>query len=144
VNNGPAAAALPGCCLGPLRFATGMGGLNAWTCLCVCLAIMPVISFLGFSKPYVLTGIIGIPPEQHGQVKGLLITMHEIVVLAPVSVAGRYAGRFMYAIGLAFVGVMSAVTAADYPATTSRGKRAGVTGTRVAAPLAVRSPDVAG
>lgn len=156
------AAAPPGYRLGPLEFATGMSGLNAWTYLYVCLAIMPVISFLSFSQPYVLTEIIGIPPERHGQVTGLLITMHEIVVLALVSFAGGlsdrvgrrplyatgtliagagfaiygmastvgdlYVGRFVYAIGLAFVGVMIAVTAADYPAETSRGKIAGVSG----------------
>lgn len=156
------AAAPPGYRLGPLEFATGMSGLNAWTYLYVCLAIMPVISFLSFSQPYVLTEIIGIPPERHGQVTGLLITMHEIVVLALVSFAGGlsdrvgrrplyatgtliagagfaiygmassvgdlYVGRFVYAIGLAFVGVMIAITAADYPAENSRGKIAGVSG----------------
>ncbi|MBL8201569.1 MAG: MFS transporter [Chromatiales bacterium] len=156
------AAAPPGYRLGPLEFATGMSGLNAWTYLYVCLAIMPVISFLSFSQPYVLTEIIGIPPERHGQVTGLLITMHEIVVLALVSFAGGlsdrvgrrplyatgtliagagfaiygmastvgdlYVGRFVYAIGLAFVGVMIAITAADYAAENSRGKIAGVSG----------------
>ena len=156
------AAAPPGYRLGPLEFATGMSGLNAWTYLYVCLAIMPVISFLSFSQPYVLTEIIGIPPERHGQVTGLLITMHEIVVLALVSFAGGlsdrvgrrplyatgtliagagfaiygmastvgdlYVGRFVYAIGLAFVGVMIAITAADYAAESSRGKIAGVSG----------------
>jgi len=154
--------AAPGYRLGPLEFATGMSGLNAWTYLYVCLAIMPVISFLSFSQPYVLTEIIGIPPERHGQVTGLLITMHEIVVLALVSFAGGlsdrvgrrplyatgtliagagfaiygmastvgdlYVGRFVYAIGLAFVGVMIAITAADYAAESSRGKIAGVSG----------------
>lgn len=162
MSNSVSAAAPPGYRLGPLEFATGMSGLNAWTYLYVCLAIMPVISFLSFSQPYVLTEIIGIPPDRHGQVTGLLITMHEIVVLALVSFAGGlsdrvgrrplyatgtliagagfaiygmastvgdlYAGRFVYAIGLAFVGVMIAVTAADYPAENSRGKIAGVSG----------------
>ena len=162
MSSSVSAGVSPGYRLGPLEFATGMSGLNAWTYLYVCLAIMPVISFLSFSQPYVLTEIIGIPPERHGQVTGLLITMHEIVVLALVSFAGGlsdrvgrrplyatgtliagagfaiygmastvgdlYAGRFVYAIGLAFVGVMIAVTAADYPAESSRGKIAGVSG----------------
>jgi MFS family permease len=152
----------PGYRLGPFEFAPGITALNAWTWLYACLAIMPVISFLSFSQPYVLTEIIGIPPERHGQVTGLLITMHEVVVLALVSFAGGlsdrvgrrplyaigtlvagagfaayalagsvadlYIGRFIYAVGLAFVGVMIAVTAADYPAETSRGKLAGVSG----------------
>jgi len=148
--------------LGPIQFASGVTGANAWTYLYVCLAVMPIVSFLSFSQPYVLTEVIGLPPERHGQVTGLLITMHEIVVLALISFAGGlsdrfgrrplyaggtlvaglgfaayglatsvpdlYAGRFIYAIGLAFVGVMIAVTAADYPAETSRGKLAGVSG----------------
>ena len=152
----------PGYRLGPLQFADGMSGLNAWTYLYVSLTIMPVISFLSFSQPYVLTEIIGIPAERHGQVTGLLMTIHEIVVLALISFAGGlsdrvgrrpiyaagtlitavgfalyglatsigdlYVGRFVYAIGLAFAGVMMAVTAADYPAEESRGKLAGASG----------------
>jgi MFS family permease len=148
--------------LGPLQFADGMSSLNAWTYLYVSLTIMPVISFLSFSQPYVLTEIIGIPAERHGQVTGLLMTIHEIVVLALISFAGGlsdrvgrrpiyaagtlitavgftlyglatsvgdlYVGRFVYAIGLAFAGVMMAVTAADYPAEDSRGKLAGASG----------------
>lgn len=148
--------------LGPIGFAPGVSRLNAWTYLYVCMAVMPIISFLSFSQPYVLTEVIGLPPERHGQVTGLLITMHELVVLALVSFAGGlsdrfgrrplyaggtlvtalgfaayamatsvtdlYAGRFLYAVGLAFVGVMIAVTAADYPAESSRGKLAGVSG----------------
>lgn len=47
--------------LGALHFATGMTGLNAWTYLYVCMAIMPVISFLSFSQPYVLTEMLQIP-----------------------------------------------------------------------------------
>ncbi|MDH4023426.1 MAG: MFS transporter [Gammaproteobacteria bacterium] len=162
MNNLQSAGLAPGYRLGPLEFAAGMSGRNAWTYLYVSLAIMPIVSFLSFSQPYVLTEIIGIPPEQHGQITGFLITMHEIVVLALISwvgglsdrfgrrpiyaigtlitgvgfgmygiatvVADLYVGRFVYAIGLALVGVMIAVTAADYPAENSRGKIAGATG----------------
>ncbi len=162
MSNTLSAAAAPGYRLGPIEFATGMTGRNAWTYLYVCMAIMPVISFLSFSQPYVLTEMIGIPPAKHGQVTGLLITMHEIVVLLLVSFAGGlsdrvgrrpiyaagtliagagfavyglansvadlYVGRFIYAVGLAGVGVMIAVTAADYPAEESRGKLAGASG----------------
>jgi MFS family permease len=162
LNSSLLAGSAPGYRLGPLEFASGVTGRNAWTYLYVCLAIMPVISFLSFSQPYVLTEIIGLPVEKHGQVTGLLTTMQEIVVLLLVSFAGGlsdrigrraiyaagtliagagfavyglansvsdlYVGRFIYAIGLAFVGVMIAVTAADYPAETSRGKLAGTGG----------------
>ncbi len=162
MNNSLSATPAPGYRLGPIEFAAGMTGRNAWTYLYVCMAIMPVISFLSFSQPYVLTEIIGIPVEKHGQVTGLLTTMQELVVLLLVSFAGGlsdrigrrpiyaagtliagagfavyglansvgdlYLGRFIYAIGLAFVGVMIAVTAADYPAEGSRGKLAGAGG----------------
>ncbi|TFG84480.1 MAG: MFS transporter, partial [Chromatiales bacterium] len=162
MKNQQSVALSPGYRFGPLEFASGMSGRNAWTYLYTSLAIMPIVSFLSFSQPYVLTEIIGIPPEQHGQITGFLITMHEIVVLALISWVGGlsdrfgrrpiystgtfiagigfgmygmatvvgdlYVGRFVYAIGLSLVGVMIAVTAADYPAETSRGKLAGATG----------------
>jgi MFS family permease len=148
--------------LGFLQFAPGMDRRNAWTYLYVSLAIMPIVSFLSFSQPYVLTEIIGLPPERHGQVTGWLTTIHELVVLSLVSYVGAlsdrvgrrplyaagtaftalgfvfyamassvndlYVGRFAYAVGLGFVGVMIAVTAADYPAEGARGKMAGITG----------------
>ena len=162
MNNSLSAGAAPGYRLGPLEFASGISGRNAWTYLYVCMAIMPVISFLSFSQPYVLSEVIGLPVEKHGQVTGLLTTMQEIVVLLLVSFAGGlsdrigrrpiyaagtliagagfavyglansvsdlFLGRFIYAIGLSFVGVMIAVTAADYPAEQSRGKLAGTGG----------------
>ncbi|WKZ11896.1 MAG: MFS transporter [Gammaproteobacteria bacterium] len=148
--------------IGFLQFAPGINRRNAWTFLYVNLAIMPIVSFLSFSQPYVLTEIVGIAPEKHGQVTGWLTTMHEIVVLALVSYVGGlsdrvgrrplyaggtlltalgfiiyanatgvgdlYAGRFAYAVGLGFVGVMIAVTAADYAAEGARGRMAGTTG----------------
>lgn len=148
--------------IGPLEFADGVSRRNAWTFLYVSLAIMPIVSFLSFSQPYVLTELVGIPPERHGQVTGWLTTLHEVVVLSLVSFAGAlsdrvgrrplyaagtlvtalgfvfyatatgvddlFLGRFAYAVGLGFVGVMIAVTAADYPAESSRGKMAGTTG----------------
>lgn len=158
----PPHATATGYRLGFLQFAPAIGRRNAWTFLYVNLAIMPIVSFLSFSQPYVLTEIVGIPTERHGQVTGWLTTIHEIVVLALVSYVGAlsdrvgrrplyaagtlitalgfaiyamssdivhlYLGRFAYAVGLGFVGVMIAVTAADYAAEGSRGKMAGTTG----------------
>ncbi len=161
-DNQRASAIAPGYRLGFLQFAPGITRRNAWTYLYVALSIMPVVSFLSFSQPYVLTEIVGLPPEQHGQVTGWLTTLHEIVVLSLVSLVGAmsdrigrrplytlgtvltafgfiiyghaddvadlYFGRFAYAVGLGFVGVMIAVTAADYAAEGARGKMAGTTG----------------
>jgi len=157
-----ASAPSPGYRLGPLHFADGISRTNAWTFLYVAFVIMPIVSFMSFSQPYVLTEMVGIPPERHGQVTGMLTTIHEIIVLLLVGSIGGlsdrfgrrplfalgtlitatgfaayamadeigdlYIGRFLYAIGMGFVGVMIAVTAADYPAEGSRGRIAGVTG----------------
>jgi MFS family permease len=148
--------------IGPVEFADGVTRHHAWTYLYVSLAIMPIVSFLSFAQPYVLTEMIGIEPGRHGQITGWLSTLHEIVVLSLAGVAGAmadrygrrplfavgtvmtavgfgtyamatqlqdlFAGRFLYAIGLGFVGVMIAVTAADYPAEKSRGRLAATTG----------------
>ncbi|MEZ5564808.1 MAG: MFS transporter [Gammaproteobacteria bacterium] len=148
--------------IGPLEFAPGMSGTNAWTFMYLHLMIMPIVAFLSIAQPYVLTEIIGIPPEQQGQITGYLMTMHEVVALLLIGVVGALSDRFgrrplfalgvliaaggfalystaqteldlylyrlVYAVGISATGVMIAVTAADYPAETSRGKLAGTTG----------------
>ena len=148
--------------IGPIEFAPGISGTNAWTFLYLNFMIMPVVAFLSISQPYVLTEIVGIPPEEHGRITGFLVTMQEIVALLLIGSIGAlsdrfgrrplfalgvlvagigfalystaqsefdlYLYRFVYAIGVAAAGVMIAVTAADYPAESSRGKLSGVTG----------------
>lgn len=148
--------------IGPIEFASGVSGVNAWTFLYLNFMIMPIVSFLSISQPYVLSEIIGIPPEEQGRITGFLVTMQEVVALALISVVGAlsdrfgrrtlyavgvliagagfglyslaeterdlYVYRFIYAIGVSIAGVMIAVTAADYPAESSRGKLAGATG----------------
>lgn len=161
--NAPAAATTPaGFRIGPIEFAPGISGLNAWTYLYASFAIMPIVSFLSFSQPYVLSEIVGLPQSEHGRVTGYLVTMQEIVALALVGIAGGlsdrfgrraiyafgvlvagigfalyaqaqteldlYVYRFVYAVGVSFAGIMIAVTAADYPAESSRGKLAGMSG----------------
>lgn len=145
-----------------LLFAPGVTRKHAWTFLYLNLMIMPIVSFLSFSQPYVLNEIVGIPLDRQGRLTGSLILMQEIVALLLVSIVGAmsdrfgrrtlyaigvaiaaigfalygnaeseadlYAYRFVYAIGVSIAGVMIAVTAADYPAESSRGKLAGVTG----------------
>lgn len=148
--------------LGPIEFAPGITGLNAYTYLYVSLIVMPIVSFLSFTQPYVLNEIVGIPLEEQGRVTGFLVTMQELVALSligfvsglsdrfgrrPIYAMGAfiagigfglygfatseqdlYMYRFVYAIGVTCVGAMIAVTAADYPAETSRGKLSGATG----------------
>ncbi len=148
--------------LGPIEFAQGITGLNASTYLYVSFIVMPIVSFLSFTQPYVLNEIVGIPLEEQGRLTGFLSTMQEIIALCligfvsglsdrfgrrPIYATGAfiagigfglygfatseqdlYLYRFVYAIGVTAVGAMIAVTAADYPAETSRGKLSGATG----------------
>jgi MFS family permease len=148
--------------IGPIEFAPGISGTNAWTFLYLNFMIMPIVAFLSISQPYVLSEIVGIPPEEQGRITGFLVTMQEIVALALIGLVGAlsdrfgrrplftlgvliagigfalystaqtefdlYLYRFIYAIGVSTAGVMIAVTAADYPAESSRGKLAGTTG----------------
>jgi MFS family permease len=148
--------------IGPIEFAPGISGINAWTFLYLNFMIMPIVSFLSISQPYVLSEIIGIAPEDQGRITGFLVTMQEVVGLVIIGFVGAlsdrfgrrplyalgvlfagagfglystaqteldlYLYRFIYAIGVATAGIMIAVTAADYPAETSRGKLAGATG----------------
>ena len=148
--------------IGPIEFAPGISGVNAWTFLYLNFMIMPIVSFLSISQPYVLSEIVGIPPEEQGRITGYLVTMQEVVGLLLISFVGAlsdrfgrrplyalgvlfagagfalystvqteldlYLYRFVYAVGVAIAGIMIAVTAADYPAETSRGKLSGATG----------------
>ena len=148
--------------IGPIEFAPGISGINACTFLYLNFMIMPIVSFLSISQPYVLSEIISIPPEEQGRITGFLVTMQEVVALGLIGLVGAlsdrfgrrplyaigvliaglgfalystaqteldlYLYRFIYAIGVSTAGVMIAVTAADYPAESSRGKLAGATG----------------
>jgi MFS family permease len=148
--------------IGPIEFAPGVSGVNAWTFLYTNFMIMPIVAFLSISQPYVLTEIVGIPESEQGRITGFLVTMQEVVALTLIGIVGAlsdrfgrrplfaigvliaglgfalystaetefdlYLYRFIYAIGVSIAGVMIAVTAADYPAESSRGKLSGATG----------------
>jgi MFS family permease len=92
-----------------LRFAPGISRRNAWTFLYLNFLIMPIVSFLSFSQPYVLNEIVGIPADQQGRITGFLITMQELVALALVGYAGALSDRFgrrsLYAIGVFVCGI---------------------------------------
>ena len=104
-----ASTGTPGYRLGPIHFASGMSGLNAWTFLYVNLMVMPIVSFLSFSQPYVLTEIVGIPAAEQGRITGLLVTMQEIVALLLVGFVGGLSDRFgrrpLYALGIFVAGI---------------------------------------
>lgn len=148
--------------IGPIEFAPGISGINAWTFLYLNFMIMPVVSFLSIAQPYVLSEIVGVPAAETGRLTGYLSTMQEFVALGLINLVGAlservgrrplyalgvfiaglgfalystadsvtdlYVYRFVYAVGVSLAGVMIGVTAADYPAETSRGKLSGATG----------------
>lgn len=104
-----ASGALPTARIGFLRFAPRISRGNAWTFLYLNLMIMPIVSFLSFSQPYVLKEIVGIPPEEQGRITGFLVTMQEIVALCLVGFAGGLSDRFgrrpIYALGVFIAGL---------------------------------------
>jgi MFS family permease len=104
-----ASGALPTARIGFLRFAPRISKTNAWTFLYLNLMIMPIVSFLSFSQPYVLKEIVGIPPEEQGRITGFLVTMQEIVALCLVGFAGGLSDRFgrrpIYALGVFIAGI---------------------------------------
>lgn len=148
--------------IGPIEFAPGVSGVNAWTFLYLNFMIMPVVSFLSISQPYVLNELVGVPAAEQGRLTGYLSTMQEIIALLLINIVGAmservgrrpiyalgvflagigfalystadsvedlYAFRFVYAVGVSLAGVMIGITAADYPAESSRGKLSGATG----------------
>lgn len=107
---GPAARGIgsAGARLAFLEFAPGISRANAWTFLYLNLLIMPIVSFLSFSQPYVLNEIVGIPAAEQGRITGFLVTMQEIVALLLVGFAGglsdRYGRRPIYSLGVLVAG----------------------------------------
>ncbi|MCL4790642.1 MAG: MFS transporter [Gammaproteobacteria bacterium] len=95
--------------LGPIQFAQGITGLNAYTYLYVSLIVMPIVSFLSFTQPYVLNEIVGIPLEEQGRVTGFLVTMQEIVALCLIGfvsgLSDRFGRRPIYAMGAFIAGI---------------------------------------
>ncbi len=95
--------------IGPIEFAPGISGTNAWTFLYLNFMIMPIVSFLSISQPYVLSEIIGIPPEEQGRITGFLVTMQEVVALCLIGFVGALSDRFgrrpLYAAGVLVAGL---------------------------------------
>jgi len=80
-----------------------------------------------------LIGIVGALSDRFGRrplfAAGVLIAALGFALYSTAETEfDLYLYRFIYAIGVAIAGVMIAVTAADYPAESSRGKLSGATG----------------
>ena len=71
--------------IGPIEFANGISGVNAWTFLYLNFMIMPIVAFLSISQPYVLSEIVGIPESEQGRITGFQNTMQEVVELEKLS-----------------------------------------------------------
>lgn len=95
--------------IGPIEFAPGISGVNAWTFLYLNFMIMPVVSFLSISQPYVLSEIIGVPAAETGRLTGYLSTMQEFVALAIINLVGAWSERVgrrpLYALGVFVAGI---------------------------------------
>ena len=95
--------------IGPIEFAPGISGTNAWTFLYLNFMIMPIVAFLSISQPYVLSEVVGIPAAEHGRITGFLVTMQEIVGLLLIGSVGALSDRFgrrpLYALGVFIAGL---------------------------------------
>ena len=95
--------------IGPIEFAPGVSGTNAWTFLYLNLMIMPVVAFLSIAQPYVLREIVGIPEGEIGRITGYLITMQELVGFVMIGFVGalsdRVGRRPLFALGVLVAGI---------------------------------------
>ena len=92
--------------LGPLTLTAGYSWLNAGGVMFAGLTVIPLLGFIGFIQPYLLTEVFGIT-ENQGQLTGQLASMQEIVVLLLMGIVGATSDnlgrRVIMVIGLGFV-----------------------------------------
>ena len=95
--------------IGPIEFAPGVSGTNAWTFLYLNLMIMPVVAFLSIAQPYVLREIVGVAEGEIGRITGYLVTMQEVVGFVLIGFVGalsdRVGRRPLYALGVLVAGI---------------------------------------
>ena len=93
--------------LGPLTLTAGYSWLNAGGVMFAGLTVIPLLGFIGFIQPYLLTEVFGIAAEVQGRMTGSLATMQEIVVLLLMGIVGAASDnsgrRVIMVIGLGFV-----------------------------------------
>ncbi|AOS98302.1 putative nitrate transporter NarT [Microbulbifer aggregans] len=77
-----------------LRLADDVSGTNVLTFYFACLATIMFASFIPQSQPFLLTEFLGIAPERHGMVSGLLNFWAEIAIIIAVAIFGPLSDRF--------------------------------------------------
>jgi MFS family permease len=98
--------------LGYLWLQPGLSRINGYTMLWGCLTGIPFLVVINFFQPYILTEMLGVPPEQQGSVSAYLAVLHEIVMILLVGPFGALADKFgrrrIYALGfvIAAAGLM--------------------------------------
>ena len=93
--------------IGPLTLTLGYTWLNAGGVMFAGLTVIPLLGFIGFIQPYLLTDTFGIAEEVQGRLTGRLASLQEIVVLLLMGIVGassdNYGRRVIMVIGLGFV-----------------------------------------
>ena len=77
-----------------LQLENNVSGTNLLTFYFACLATIMFASFIPQSQPFLLTEFLGIPPERHGMVSGLLNFWAEIAIIIAVAIFGPLSDRF--------------------------------------------------
>ena len=77
-----------------LKLENDVSGTNVLTFYFACLATIMFASFIPQSQPFLLTEFLGIPPERHGMVSGLLNFWAEIAIIIAVAIFGPLSDRF--------------------------------------------------
>lgn len=93
--------------IGPLTLTAGYTWLNAGGVMFAGLTVIPLLGFIGFIQPYLLTEVFGIAKDVQGRLTGELASMQEVVVILLMSIVGassdNFGRRVIMVIGLGFV-----------------------------------------
>lgn len=93
--------------IGPLTLTLGYTWLNAGGVMFAGLTVIPLLGFIGFIQPYLLTEVFGIAEEVQGRLTGNLAALQEVVVLLLMGIVGassdKLGRRVIMVIGLGFV-----------------------------------------
>ena len=92
--------------IGPLTLSAGYTWLNAGGVFFAGFTVVPLLGFIGFVQPYLLTEVFKVT-ENQGQLTGQLASMQEVVVLLLMGIVGaasdKFGRRVIMVIGLGFL-----------------------------------------